>query len=684
MGQSDSRIYSIFKNLDKDKSGTLSLNELAKEDDPNTPIPYMSSLLAMYHFDSNKKGAINFQEFKRMYEYIQKILHSSAKKNLQNQIQGSLNQFSKKIKVEYEKQFIPAQTEYLDSGISVHHKSMNDLYSLNDSPEIDHNLDNSTFKPLDKQADKLIDKPINSSNQIDNSSNQIAENLSLRRRGSIITMKSHEHSKYENLTSIQQRDIQISIHQLFNWKSLNNDIEKNNFLNWLFKLCDTEKTGIIDLKELKLFMKIVAKDGIDISALIFHEDKNIPENPSFDDLINIIMKQFDIGEEGFLDKKEFFTLGRLILSCYQSIERLTEYSNMIVDDCTLKYTLGKGAYGIVKFGVNSSDFYAVKVVKLGNVSDMSKLDCEIQCLEMLKHPNIVQLHKVFNDEERIYLFMELCGGGTLYQLLEDKPFSEPIARFYFKQLIEGLSYCQSQGVCHRDLKLENLLLSNNGDLKISDFGAARIFTKGWDIFTTQMAGSIYHLSPEQVLGNVYSGSKVDVWSCGVILFSFLTGELPFCSDNIEELFNQIQSSNYTFPSEINISNDAKDLINKMLTVDPESRIKIEDILKHPWLHGEKKKICLTEYNMKFSDKDLKIFCDQFSEELINRDTFMLIKKHSDTIYIGRCVQASRYLQFTSNICKQPDGSIIVSSKLIQGGACHFLKLMKHIHKGMKK
>jgi serine/threonine protein kinase len=95
--------------------------------------------------------------------------------------------------------------------------------------------------------------------------------------------------------------------------------------------------------------------------------------------------------------------------------------------------------------------------------------------------------------------------------------SESATRFYFKQLVEGVGYCHSQGVCHRDLKLENLLLDDDGNLKITDFGHAGIFQEGWDMFSTSAVGSLAHLSPEQIRGNWYSGEKIDIWSIGIIL-----------------------------------------------------------------------------------------------------------------------------------------------------------------------
>ena len=179
--------------------------------------------------------------------------------------------------------------------------------------------------------------------------------------------------------------------------------------------------------------------------------------------------------------------------------------------------------------------------------------------------------------------MELCGGGNLLEYIKDVPFSEDIARFYFHKLIDGLSYCHEKGVCHRDLRLENLLLDNKGTLKISDFGQARIFSPGWDLFQTQMVGSLYHLSPEQIEGKVYSGEKVDIWNSGIILYCFLTARLPFGSANVQEMLNDIKTVNFEFPDDINLTNEAKDLIKLLLQVDPEKRPSLKDIKDSNWM-----------------------------------------------------------------------------------------------------
>jgi len=209
--------------------------------------------------------------------------------------------------------------------------------------------------------------------------------------------------------------------------------------------------------------------------------------------------------------------------------------------------------------VRSCSFLSTTVVRLIADSHSSRLCVSLslsQAMLMLRHPNVVQLEEVFQDEGNVYFVMELCGGGSIADYVDVKPLSESLARYYFLQLVAAVKYCHSQvsiaaahrrarchvvfrlhhysrsssyaddrlpslatlqGVVHRDLKLENMLLNNEGVLKVADFGHAGIFNEGWDLFSTAV-GTLHHLAPEQVEGHVYSGEKVDLWALGIALY----------------------------------------------------------------------------------------------------------------------------------------------------------------------
>ncbi len=178
------------------------------------------------------------------------------------------------------------------------------------------------------------------------------------------------------------------------------------------------------------------------------------------------------------------------------------------------------------------------------------------------------------------------GGGTLADMVRIKPLSESLARFYMRQLIPAIKYCHTMGVIHRDIKLENLLLTNRGNLKISDFGHAGIYREGWDLFSTSLVGSLWHISPEQVSGTVYKGAKIDIWALGVVLYRLLSGgRPPFHSDVSSEVLDAIL--NARFSSLEHVSAEANDLIRKILVVDPNERLSLRGISEHPWMkYGE--------------------------------------------------------------------------------------------------
>eukprot|EP00817_Percolomonadidae_sp_ATCC50343_P004115 CAMPEP_0117424634 /NCGR_PEP_ID=MMETSP0758-20121206/5017_1 /TAXON_ID=63605 /ORGANISM="Percolomonas cosmopolitus, Strain AE-1 (ATCC 50343)" /LENGTH=223 /DNA_ID=CAMNT_0005208537 /DNA_START=663 /DNA_END=1331 /DNA_ORIENTATION=- len=223
------------------------------------------------------------------------------------------------------------------------------------------------------------------------------------------------------------------------------------------------------------------------------------------------MQEYDIGKDGLLTASEFRALGYLILTKYEQMQKYG-YKHQKIGDWTLEHVIGEGAYGKVMYGSNhiTGEVRAIKMVPKGQRAFFIQENEEVTAMKHLNHDNIVPLLESSEDDSFVYIHMPLCGGGSLYEHLEN-PFSEAEARFYFKQIIDGLSYCHSSNVCHRDLRIENLLLDNNGNLKITDFGQARMFSPGWDYFETSKVGSKYHLSPEQVRDVTYSGEKVDIW-----------------------------------------------------------------------------------------------------------------------------------------------------------------------------
>lgn len=255
-------------------------------------------------------------------------------------------------------------------------------------------------------------------------------------------------------------------------------------------------------------------------------------------------------------------------------------------------TLGRGATGRVLLATHmtTGQKAAVKVVSKSELQEGETkgdnslpygIEREIIIMKLLTHPNVLRLYDVWETSKALYLVLEYVEGGELFDLLVERgPLPEAEAIKYFRQIILGTAYCHALGICHRDLKPENLLLDGDLNVKLADFGMAALELNGKLLETS--CGSPHYAAPEIVSGLKYHGAASDVWSCGVILFALLTGRLPFDDENIRNLLLKVQAGNFEMPHDISI--DAQDLIDKMLTTDPIKRIKTEDILNHHLLN----------------------------------------------------------------------------------------------------
>ncbi|KAJ3441065.1 serine/threonine-protein kinase gin4-related [Anaeramoeba flamelloides] len=247
-------------------------------------------------------------------------------------------------------------------------------------------------------------------------------------------------------------------------------------------------------------------------------------------------------------------------------------------------TLGTGSTGKVKEGTHNQtgERVAIKIIfkkTLKSYKSREKINREISILRFLSHPNILNLYDVYETSKYLFLIMELVEGGELFDYLTSRgmlPRSQTLV--FFQQMILGLEYMHNHLICHRDLKPENLLLDKNDNLKIADFGMAQLMKSGKLLNTS--CGSPHYAAPEVIAGKKYDGKYADVWCCGVILFALLSGRLPFDSHNIKRLLAKVKRGVYQMPKSFN--EYEKDLISKILVVDPKKRITIKKIKKHPF------------------------------------------------------------------------------------------------------
>lgn len=260
-------------------------------------------------------------------------------------------------------------------------------------------------------------------------------------------------------------------------------------------------------------------------------------------------------------------------------------------------TLGRGSTGRVRLARNSEtgQLAAVKILPKSNFRKVDArnkanmgpeykhklaygIEREIIIMKLVSHPNIMGLYDVWENKNDLYLVLEYIEGGELFDyLIKRGQLAEAEAVGYFKQIIGGVSYLHQFNICHRDLKPENLLLDHNNNIKIADFGMAALEVQNKLLETS--CGSPHYASPEIVSGKNYHGAPSDIWSCGIILFALLTGHLPFDDENIRKLLLKVQHGKYTMPKFL--SPEAKDLISKILRVNPKERISIAEIARHP-------------------------------------------------------------------------------------------------------
>uniref|UniRef100_A0AAY4B4E2 calcium/calmodulin-dependent protein kinase n=1 Tax=Denticeps clupeoides TaxID=299321 RepID=A0AAY4B4E2_9TELE len=276
--------------------------------------------------------------------------------------------------------------------------------------------------------------------------------------------------------------------------------------------------------------------------------------------------------------------------------------------------LGKGAFSVVRRCVKvlTGQEYAAKIINTKKLSarDHQKLDREARICRLLKHPNIVRLHDSISEEGHHYLIFDLVTGGELFEdIVAREYYSEADASHCIQQILEAVLHCHQMGVVHRDLKPENLLLaskSKGAAVKLADFGLA-IEVEGEQQAWFGFAGTPGYLSPEVLRKDPY-GKAVDLWACGVILYILLVGYPPFWDEDQHRLYQQIKAGAYDFPSPEwdTVTPEAKDLINKMLTINPAKRITAAEALKHPWIshrstvascmHRQETVECLKKFN----------------------------------------------------------------------------------------
>ncbi|KAJ8266109.1 hypothetical protein GJAV_G00125960 [Gymnothorax javanicus] len=247
-------------------------------------------------------------------------------------------------------------------------------------------------------------------------------------------------------------------------------------------------------------------------------------------------------------------------------------------------TIGKGNFAKVKLArhVLTGKEVAVKIIDKTqlNSSSLQKLFREVRIMKLLNHPNIVKLFEVIETEKTLYLVMEYASGGEVFDyLVAHGRMKEKEARAKFRQIVSAVQYCHQKCIVHRDLKAENLLLDAEMNIKIADFGFSNEFTLGNKLDT--FCGSPPYAAPELFQGKKYDGPEVDVWSLGVILYTLVSGSLPFDGQNLKELRERVLRGKYRIP--FYMSTDCENLLKKFLILNPSKRGSLEQIMRDRWM-----------------------------------------------------------------------------------------------------
>ncbi|KAH9626182.1 hypothetical protein KSS87_002427 [Heliosperma pusillum] len=259
---------------------------------------------------------------------------------------------------------------------------------------------------------------------------------------------------------------------------------------------------------------------------------------------------------------------------------------VLMDRYEMGRMLGQGNFAKVYYGkdVKSGKSVAIKVIdkeKTLKAGLSEQLKREISVMKLVKHQNVLQLYEVMATKSKIYIVLEYAKGGELFNKVAKGRLKVEITRWIFQQLISAVDSCHKRGVYHRDLKLENLLIDEDGTLKVSDFGlSALVESKRQDGMLHTMCGTPAYVAPEVINKRGYDGAKADIWSCGVILYVMLAGYLPFKGANLIDMYKKITRADYSCPDWFPA--DARRLLLRILDPNPKTRIPISKIMESSW------------------------------------------------------------------------------------------------------
>ena len=321
-----------------------------------------------------------------------------------------------------------------------------------------------------------------------------------------------------------------------------------------------------------------------------------------------------------------------------------KYPNSNTDFYLYGREIGSGAFGKVNIAlhIGSGRLVAIKIFAKKNLRSerkIKKIRNEINILSKLRHPFINQILDTFENEKYIFIVMEYICADLLSFIRKREKLSENIAKIIFKQIMEGLKYINKKNIVHRDIKLDNILIDLNNTVKICDFGVSKRISE--NEIMVDHCGTPGYIAPEIYKNKGYEGFQCDIWSAGITLYYMLCGSQPFKAYSLKEMEKKVLKGEY---EEIkNVSNEANDLIKKMLEIDPDVRIKLNDVLNHPWLKNEdvenrkklklftdNEKILLSKYDVNYLSSNKEELIENFTLKNLNTDNDNKLKNKGNT------------------------------------------------------
>ena len=569
---------------------------------------YSNSNSKEHSKENNKKKNNNMNNITDLKKYnVEKIinqLYKNKEKNINNNLNSQNNIYNKNFIINTKREQIKENNNSLINNIN---NNKSNLYSPRETKEKKDNVQNieSNIHHIKKMSENLnsnIIKKIklNADNYFFSLKNKEISPVALKNNKNISNnvlnqnyfTNSNINNKYEEKNRESSNNSSINKNRKFDIYMNKNKKEEKNIFKIEENIENNLQTKIKEKSNKNIKDKDISCSENDNDSLLEYLNNNIDYIPNNSNSLN----NTELSESNDSRMSTLRENGKY--TCYnRDMEILSNYiknyykKNQKYPTTKMKFykygrLLGKGAFGKVNLSLHilTGRLVAIKSINKGKITtdrQKQKIKLETSIMKRLsKSNNIVKIFETYETKKHICIVMEyICAGDLLNYIKKRSRLQEPVAKFIFKQIILALKFIHENNIVHRDIKLDNILLDLDNNIKICDFGVSKIINKN-DIMLEQ-CGTPAYIAPEILLNKGYEGFGVDIWSAGVVLYAMLSGTVPFKGTNLKELHNLIISGNYQPINDISM--EASHLINNLLEIDPKKRITIENILNHPWL-----------------------------------------------------------------------------------------------------